>query len=382
MVVELFNVNWKVAWGMLIANYFFLTGLSAGSFLLGALAEVFGQEKYRSISKMAIILATILLIIAPLNLIADLGQTGRFWTLMINFHPTSPMSWGSFLLVAYPLLCIAEGYFLFRRENAEKARSGALASLYKALSLWRTELTEASVAMDKKMVKRLATIGIPLAVAVHGYTGYILGVVVARNLWSTPQMPVLFLLSAMVSGTALMILIVYIMQKYFSSKKQEDSALIVNLGTLLGIFILVELLYIFFELTMRWYSYEISKDSVRELLYGKMGFYFVWVELLFGAIIPLLLVSMPKIRKYVGAVLIAAVLAVIGVFAMRMDFVVGGQFYSRNGVVDNVYTPAPLFLPPWGEIMPFTAIWAMGFFLFALAVWTLPWEYKDAAGSD
>ncbi|MCZ7400144.1 MAG: polysulfide reductase NrfD, partial [Candidatus Methanoperedens sp.] len=283
MVVELFNVNWKVAWGMLIANYFFLTGLSAGSFLLGALSEVFGQEKYRSVSKMAIILATILLMIAPLNLIADLGQTGRFWTLLTGFHPTSPMSWGSFLLIAYPLLCVTEGYFLFRRDNAKRAISGSMAFLYRALVLWRTDLTEASIAFDKKMVKTLAIIGIPLAFAVHGYTGYILGVVVARNLWSTPQMPVLFLLSAMVSGTALMILIVYIMQKFFSSKKHADSTLIVNLGTLLMIFLVVDMLYIFFELTMRWYSYELSKDSVRELLFGKVSFYFVWIEMILGA---------------------------------------------------------------------------------------------------
>ncbi len=182
MVVKLFNVNWKVAWGMLIANYFFLTGLSAGSFLLGALSEVFGQEKYRSVSKMAIILATILLMIAPLNLISDLGQTGRFWTLLTGFHPSSPMSWGSFLLIAYPLLCVAEGYFLFRRDTAKRAISGSMAFLYRALVLWRTDLTDASIAFDKKMVKTLAIIGIPLALAVHGYTGYILGVVVARNL--------------------------------------------------------------------------------------------------------------------------------------------------------------------------------------------------------
>ncbi|NJD75707.1 MAG: oxidoreductase [Candidatus Methanoperedens sp.] len=383
MVVELFNVNWKVAWGMLIANYFFLTGLSAGSFLLGALSEVFGQEKYRSVSKMAIILATILLIIAPLNLIAELGQTGRFWTLLTGFHPTSPMAWGSFLLIAYPLLCVAEGYFLFRRDNAKRAVSGSMAFLYRALVLWRTDLTEATIAFDKKMVKTLAIIGIPLAFAVHGYTGYILGVVVARNLWSTPQMPVLFLLSAMVSGTALMILIVYIMQKFFSSKKYADSTLIVNLGTLLMVFLLVDMLYIFFELTMRWYSYELSKDSVRELLFGKVSFYFVWIEMILGAIIPFLLVTIPKIRKNVGAVLLASALSLMGVFAMRMDFVVGGQFYSRNGVIDNLYTSFPLYLPPLTEVMPFAAIWALGFFMFALAVWTLPWEYKEgAAGGD
>ncbi len=57
------------------------------------------------------------------------------------------------------------------------------------------------------MTQLFGTIGIPLAVFVHGYTGFILALGKARALWNTALMPFLFLVSAMVSGIALMILI-------------------------------------------------------------------------------------------------------------------------------------------------------------------------------
>ena len=51
----------------------------------------------------------------------------------------------------------------------------------------------------------LAGIGIPVACFLHGYAGFIFGSVKANALWMTPLMPVIFIMSAIVSGIALCI---------------------------------------------------------------------------------------------------------------------------------------------------------------------------------
>ncbi|NIM47934.1 MAG: polysulfide reductase, partial [Gemmatimonadales bacterium] len=54
-------------------------------------------------------------------------------------------------------------------------------------------------------VKILASVGIPSAFILHGYVGFIFGSLKANPWWSTPLMPIIFLLSAIVSGMALLI---------------------------------------------------------------------------------------------------------------------------------------------------------------------------------
>ena len=144
-----------------------LTGLSAGSFVLSTLAFVFGIEKYKPIGKIGVVLAALFLIMAPLALLIHVGQPFKAWHLFVHLNVTSPITWGSFLLTLYPINCLVYGWFMFKGNKA--------------------------------MTKLFGTIGIPLAVFVHGYTGFILALGKARALWNTALMPFLFLVSAMVS---------------------------------------------------------------------------------------------------------------------------------------------------------------------------------------
>jgi Ni/Fe-hydrogenase subunit HybB-like protein len=83
---------------------------------------------------------------------------------------------------------------------------------------------------DAKKTKFFGLIGIPLALLVHGYTGFILALGKARVLWNTAIMPPIFLISAMVSGIALMILVVVIKGYFFSDERKVDTALCNDLG--------------------------------------------------------------------------------------------------------------------------------------------------------
>jgi Ni/Fe-hydrogenase subunit HybB-like protein len=96
-VSVLYNIFPQETFGTLIAIYFYLTGLSAGSFVLSTLAYVFGVDKYKPIGKIGVILAALFLILAPVALLVHVGQPLKAWHLFVHLNVTSPITWGSFL---------------------------------------------------------------------------------------------------------------------------------------------------------------------------------------------------------------------------------------------------------------------------------------------
>jgi Ni/Fe-hydrogenase subunit HybB-like protein len=77
---------------------------------------------------------------------------------------------------------------------------------FSVLTLGAWDISDAALAKDHKAVSILAGIGIPVACFLHGYAGFIFGSVKANALWMTPLMPVIFIMSAVVSRIALCIL--------------------------------------------------------------------------------------------------------------------------------------------------------------------------------
>jgi Ni/Fe-hydrogenase subunit HybB-like protein len=71
-----------------------------------------------------------------------------------------------------------------------------------------------AVAKDHRAVTILAAVGIPVACFLHGYAGFIFGSVKANALWMSPLMPVIFIMSAVVSGIALCMLTYIIIMEW------------------------------------------------------------------------------------------------------------------------------------------------------------------------
>jgi tetrathionate reductase subunit C len=288
-----YNVFSQESFGTLIAIYFYLTGLSAGSFVLSTLAYVFGMERFKPIGKIGVILAALFLVMAPLALLFHVGQPFKAWHLFVHLNVTSPITWGSFLLTLYPINCVIYGWFMFKG--------------------------------NKKMTRIFGTIGVPLAVFVHGYTGFILALGKARALWNTALMPFLFLVSAMVSGIALMILISIVKDRFFSKEKTINRDLVFSLGNLLAAMILIDLFLVMSDVLVLLVSHSEAQDVARLILQGKFGILFIGVENVMGKIIPALILLIPRLRN-LTTVTISSVLVVVGIFFMRYVVVLGGEF--------------------------------------------------------
>jgi tetrathionate reductase subunit C len=289
----LYNIIHQEAFGIFIAVYFYLTGLSAGSFILSTLAYGFGMDKYRSLGRVGVILATVLLVIAPLFLLLHIGVPHRAWHLFVYLNFESPITWGSFLLILYPINCIIYGYFMFKEQ--------------------------------KKLTRLFGLIGIPLAISVHGYTGFILAFGKARALWNTALMPILFLVSAIVSGIALMILVCIIKDRFLSKQKKIDYPLLESLGKMLAWAIVFDLFLVGCDILVLLISHSDAQAAAHLLLSGKFFPLFLIVENLLGKIVPFTMLVVPRFRN-VATMIIASLLVVVGIFFMRYVVVVGGEF--------------------------------------------------------
>ena len=288
----IYNIEHEMPLGVLIALYFYLTGLSAGSFIISTFAYGFGMTKFKPLGKIGVVMATLLLVIAPMTLLVDLEQPLRFWHLILYLRITSPITWGTFLLTLYPVNCLIYGYFMFKG--------------------------------DMKRTKLFGLIGIPLALLVHGYTGFILALGKARVLWNTAIMPPIFLVSAMVSGLAMMILVVIIKDYILQRKKEHDPNLIYDLAKLLAASIVLDLILIGIDLTVLLTSHMEAYKAAVMLLTGEFSLPFLGIEVLLGAVIPLILILSPFTKRWIPALALASVLVMIGILAMRYIMVVGG----------------------------------------------------------
>lgn len=85
-------------WNWMIAAYLFSGGLSAGSALLAAGADLTGRPQLRKVSRLG---ALVSLLASMYFLIGDLGRPERFHHMLRVAKPSSPMSMGTWLLGAY-----------------------------------------------------------------------------------------------------------------------------------------------------------------------------------------------------------------------------------------------------------------------------------------
>ena len=75
--------------------------------------------------------------------------------------------------------------------------------LYRLFTVGVTDVSEPAVKLDHKIGHILSIVGIPSAFLLHGYVGFIFGSVKANPWWGNVLMPIIFIMSAMVSGIAL-----------------------------------------------------------------------------------------------------------------------------------------------------------------------------------
>jgi Ni/Fe-hydrogenase subunit HybB-like protein len=226
-----------VHWGLTIVLYPYITGLVAGAFIVSSLYHVFHVTALKPVARFSLLTALVFLQICPIPLLLHLGRPERNYNIMLTPNPTSAMAGFGYIWAGYNLLVILENWLAFRKDMVDQAkRSRGLRKLLFALLSLGSDVTPENQEADHRLITVLAAIGIPMACVLHGYVGFLFGGVKANPWWSTPLMPLIFLLSAVVSGIALL-LVLYVMVCRIRGVTVDKACLNALLGWLTGFLI-------------------------------------------------------------------------------------------------------------------------------------------------
>ncbi|MBI2349876.1 MAG: polysulfide reductase NrfD, partial [Deltaproteobacteria bacterium] len=186
--------------------------------------------------------------------------------------------------------------------------------IVRLITLGYTDVSEASVKWDRRILKTLAIVSIPGAVALHSVTAWILGLVKGQPGWNTPILAPLFISSALASGLAVVIVAVWAARRLF--KIHIEDKIIFQLGTFLFLSIPVLAYLLFTEFLTVGYSGSPTHIQVlEEILWGRFSRIF-WFDTIVGILIPFVILGLPWTRTPAWIV-VASLLVVVGVFAER-----------------------------------------------------------------
>ncbi|HKZ50456.1 MAG TPA: NrfD/PsrC family molybdoenzyme membrane anchor subunit [Dehalococcoidia bacterium] len=318
------DLSSPMTWGLWIALYIFFVGLSAGSFLLSTLIYVFGMKGLERVGRLSILAAILSLCAALLFVWIDLGHPERFWRVFSNWHNTSIMAWEFILYNFYIVLLLVELWFLMRLDLArEAAEGGGLRQrVARLLSFgFRSPATaegrEAAQSRSLAVAKVCGIIGIPTAIGVHGGTGAIFAVVISRPYWNTGLFPVIFIVSALASGAALITFLYAVLGR----RDQEFMPVLRRLAQLMILFIAVDLLMLLADFVVGIYQRGTTESAVLEVITtGKFWFVFWIGEIMFAGLIPIILVSAGRGSPIsLGA---AGLVMLLGIVSVRLNLVI------------------------------------------------------------
>jgi len=366
-----------VEWGLLIVIYPYITGLVAGAFVVSSLYHVFGLKKLKPVARFSLVTALAFLIVTPLPLAVDLGRPERALEMFLTPNLSSAMSGFGYIWLFYLLLVLTEVWLVFRQDIVRYAGSseGTKKTIYSALALGVYDISEESLAIDRKLIRVLSFIGIPTAFLLHGYVGFIFGAVKANPWWSTPLMPIIFLTSAVVSGIALLIVLYVVVMKI--RKAPLDYSCLRSMALWLGGFLSLNVVLEGLEVFAMLYEAEESWGIVSQLITEKIAISYFGIQFILGSVLPLFIlgiVAIANLREQVKTSLgfLSAVLILIGVFAMRWNVVIGGQLMSKSLRGFTSYSPPLLGVD---GIIVAAVLMILPFIILAVITYLIPpWQ--------
>jgi len=371
------NYGSVVTWGLWVAAYIYFIGLSAGSFLISSLVYVFNVKRFERIGRLAVFTAVVTLFLALLSIWVDLGHMSRAWHVLAFANFKSPMAWMIWLYSAYFALLVVELWFLLRHDLAVGAtRPGFKGMAYRLLSLGSRDRSDRSTVRDRRVVRVLAVIGVPLAIMFHGGVGALFGVLAARPHWHTGMMPVLFLLSALVSGGALLTVIAAIFQDGW----QQNRETVVSLGQMVMSLLLLDLIFVGSEMLVSFYGGVPGHLAAQWLIVGgPFWWVFWWWQMVIGTLIPILLLVLPT-RTDPRWVSLSGLLIAAGFLGVRLNIVVPGLAAEEVRGLSRAFASPRMttyYFPSVNEWLVMIGIVGLGLLLFGFGELLLPKEKEE-----
>lgn len=315
--------NTYVPWGLWIAVYVTLIGVSVGAFLVAVLGYGFGVKAVQPVGKMALLTALAALAGGLVSVWLDLGHPWRFFNLFLFTSPASVMGLMTWFYTLYGILLLVMLYLTWKQPEHATLR-------------W------------------LGWIGLPFVILFGGAEGSLFGVVGARALWESGLTPILFLVEGALSGVALMLALSVLFNE------QESLAFLRKLTIALLFAVLALELSEYFT---AFYANIPAKTAALQLvLFGEYWWVFWIAHLGLGLFVPLiLLVALPKnpIALAISGALVASM-----AITTKLNLVIPALTVPEFEGLRTAYVGPGLSL----DYFPTTAEWLVAIWAVSLSV--------------
>jgi Ni/Fe-hydrogenase subunit HybB-like protein len=257
---------------------------------------------------------------------------------MMTPHLTSPMAIFGFVYAWYLMaVLLLELWFDYRRDLVawSKITPGFRGILYRLFTVGVTDVSEPSLKLDEKLGHILSIVGIPSAFLLHGYVGFIFGSVKANPWWGNVLMPIIFIMSAMVSGIALCVFNYMVLS--WIRRKTIDMKCLDTMAMFLFYALVVDAAIEALDWIHRVYSAEEGFQVIQYMTRERLFYTLSLGQVALGTLTPLVLLGLLQLlrkrfpeltrrRMYFAS----ASFILLGVLAMRWNVVIGGQFFSKS----------------------------------------------------
>ena len=339
------GMNNGTSWGLYITCFMFFVGLSAGGLIVASSASVFHIAQYKKVALPAIICSTVCICLAGMFILIDLGGIQRIWRLFTGPNFVSPLLWDVCVITCYLIINILYLYFMCSKNaNAHKV----------------------------EIVSRFA---LPVAILVHSVTAWIFGLQLSRE-WYSAIMAPLFVVSAMDSGLALLLLALAGLNK--SGLFKTDAKLISNLAGLLATCIAIDGFMVGCEVLTMAYPGADAAQALAVMTTGVTAPFF-WIEIVVGVVIPFLILVFAKNRQNMTLVNVASACVVVGVFCKRVWLlftsffmpnvygapgILGGSSAARASFGIDGWAVVGTYAPTWVELVIAVGVVSLGVLAF------------------
>jgi Ni/Fe-hydrogenase subunit HybB-like protein len=327
------NLSDKFPWGLWI-GFDVLCGvaLAAGGFTITTAVYVFNLKRFQPIVRPTIITAFLGYTLVGVGLMYDLGKPWNIWHATIMWNPRSPMFEVAWCVMLYlTVLTLEVAGMVFEALGWKRAAAVQHAFL--------VPLVIAGAIISTLHQSSLGTFYLIMPSKLH-------------PLWYTPLLPVMFWLSAVCGGLAM--IIVESRLSHRALGRGLDLPLLQSIGrallVMLALYGSVRLL-------------DMARRGVLGLVFeaGREAA-FLQLELAVGVILPMALLASPAVRRNSGRLYGAAVLVVAGVIVNRINVSITGLEGTQGA----------RYAPSLAEGIISMMLVAIGVAAFALAVRFLP----------
>jgi protein NrfD len=286
-----------VPWGLWIGIYFHGVGLAGGVFTLGALGYLLGWRGFadeKNLRQM-IVLSVACILPAFFAVWLDLGHEWRFGNIFLHPSFTSMMAFNSWMYSAYL----------------------GVAALIWALS-YRAKQTE--------WLKPLICLAALFTVLFPSQSGAFFGVVGAKGHWHSPLLPLMFQLSALTAGSALLMLARILIEAsadhpLSGDELEAEHAIIRRLRLVVIAGIVLYFVFEFAEVSIAYWSPFTHAPALELMLFGPYWWVFWIVHLFFGGLVPLALLA----SRWRAGWTLAALLTAVCFLSARLNVLIPGQ---------------------------------------------------------